>query len=273
MLSNPFSRRTPSSGADGDRQQQQILLGWNASDSPQPFGIRPGTAASPRGANPVTYDGDAPVLTVASTGSGKGRGVLIPNLLRYPGPVIVVDIKGELYQVAGRRRREMGQQVKVLDPFGLVTARSDGLNPLDLLTLPRADVDSDAEMLASLLAVGHQFSREPFWDTTAKGLLAGLIAHIANGAPGERHLGGLARLALPSRHGLRDRSGTRPERDQEPHGTRPLSRLSGSAARADAAVHTHNGVQLHQRLGQPASGGVLARLDFPVDGCVRRKAA
>ena len=86
MLSNPFSRRTPSSGADGDRQQQQILLGWNASDSPQPFGIRPGTAASPRGANPVTYDGDAPVLTVASTGSGKGRGVLIPNLLRLPRP-------------------------------------------------------------------------------------------------------------------------------------------------------------------------------------------
>ena len=79
----------------------------------------------------------------------------------------------------------------MLDPFGLVTARSDGLNPLDLLTLPRADVDSDAEMLASLLAVGHQFSREPFWDTTAKGLLAGLIAHIANGAPGERHLGDL----------------------------------------------------------------------------------
>ena len=34
----------------------------------------------------VTYDGDAPLLTCAPTGAGKGRGVLIPKLLSYPGP-------------------------------------------------------------------------------------------------------------------------------------------------------------------------------------------
>ena len=118
-------------------------------------------------------------------------GVLIPNLLSYPGPVIVMDIKGELFQVTSRRRAEMGQQIVVLDPFHLVTERSDSLNPLDLLTLPRADSDSDAEMLASLLAVGNEYSKDPFWNTTANGLIAALIAHIASYPPKERHLGQL----------------------------------------------------------------------------------
>jgi type IV secretion system protein VirD4 len=115
----------------------------------------------------------------------------MPNLLTFPGPMTAIDIKGELYQVTSRRRREMGHQVIAMDPFHLVTERSDSLNPLDLLQLPRADVDSDAEMLASLLAVGNQYSTDPFWNTTANGLIAALIAHIATYPEKERHLGQL----------------------------------------------------------------------------------
>ena len=67
----------------------------------------------PSGGDPeaVTYDGDAPLLSCAMTGAGKGRGVLIPNMLPIPAHD-AVDIKGELYQVTSRRRREMGQQVR-----------------------------------------------------------------------------------------------------------------------------------------------------------------
>ena len=46
-------------------------------------------------------------------------------------------------------------------------------------------------MLASLLAVGHAFEREPYWNTMANGLISALIAHIASQPPGERHLGHL----------------------------------------------------------------------------------
>jgi type IV secretion system protein VirD4 len=174
-----FSRKVASGRPVCDGQHQGVLLGWDKDSGPD------------GGSGAVTYDGDAPLLSCATTGAGKGRGVLIPNMLTYPGPLFAVDIKGELYQVTSRRRREMGQQVAVLDPFHLVTDRSDSLNPLDLMTLPRADIDSDAEMLASLLAVGNAFEREPYWNITANGLMAGLIAHIASGAPKERHLGQL----------------------------------------------------------------------------------
>jgi type IV secretion system protein VirD4 len=187
MLSNLFTRQA--SSPSNDLETQQLLLGVVHGVQPDSYGITPGVVV-PR-SQLVTYEGDSPLLCCAPTGSGKGRGVLIPNLSIFPGSVIAIDIKGELYQVTSRRRREMGQQVVVLDPFHLVTTHSDSLNPLDLLDLPRSDFDSDAEMIASLLAVGHEYSRESYWNDTANGLISALIAHIASYERKERHLGQL----------------------------------------------------------------------------------
>jgi type IV secretion system protein VirD4 len=186
MFTRFTSRR---SAIFGGQPLQEFWLGWETGRTPEfpDFRIRPAAAQGVLKA--VTYQGDGNLITCAPTGAGKGRGVLIPNVLMHPGPLICIDIKGEIYQVCARRRRELGQQVIALDPFGLVTKQSDCLNPLDLLCLPRSDMDSDSEMLASLLAVGNECSREPFWSNTANGLMSGLVAHIASGAPQERHFG------------------------------------------------------------------------------------
>jgi type IV secretion system protein VirD4 len=193
MSFNPFSRQVPSPSPRGGGQEQQLLLGWNGGIRPESFGFAPGSVASHGDSQAVTYDGDAHLITCAPTGAGKGRGVLIPNLLHYPGPAIVMDIKGELFQVTSRRRRQMGQQIIALDPFHLVTARSDRCNPFDLMALPRSDIESASEMLASLLAVGNELDRQPYWNVTATAVIAGLIAHIASYPPAERHLGQLRR--------------------------------------------------------------------------------
>ena len=89
------------------------------------------TAVSSGNLTPLHYDGSAHLMTVAPTGTGKGRSVVIPTLLTYPGAVVVLDPKGENYQVTARARREMGQQVIRLDPFstcgpGGRFAQSDG---------------------------------------------------------------------------------------------------------------------------------------------------
>jgi len=54
-------------------------------------------------------------------GGGKGVGAVFPNLLDYPGAILVTDIKGENYAVTARYRHEvLHQPVAALDPFGLV---------------------------------------------------------------------------------------------------------------------------------------------------------
>ena len=79
----------------------------------------------------------------------------------------------------------MGHTVYALDPFHLVRSRSDRLNPFDLMRLPGSTHEDDSEMLASNLAVGHDFTTDRYWNDTATGLLAGLCAHIATTSPPE----------------------------------------------------------------------------------------
>jgi type IV secretion system protein VirD4 len=120
------------------------------------------------------------LITIAPTGAGKFRSVLAPELLTYPGPVVCVDIKGEAYAVTARRRREMGQRVVRLDPFEVVGPSSDSLNFFDLFQLPNADLETDAQMISSILAGGASVSKDPFWDISAGGLVSGLIVYLAH---------------------------------------------------------------------------------------------
>jgi type IV secretion system protein VirD4 len=176
---NTSRRRARSEPLFSDTDTTSVFLGWEDDGRASSFGFGSnGSKKRPR-ATPVLYHGDSHLMTIAPTGAGKGIGVIIPNLLRYTGTVIAIDPKGENFQVTARRRREMGHKIVVLDPFHVVTKVSDCLNPLDLFHLPRSIMECDAEMLSSLLSVGHEFSREPYWDDTGRAILSALIAHVA----------------------------------------------------------------------------------------------
>lgn len=158
-----------------------IHLGWDTG-TPSVFGF---DKAQPAGNRLISYDGDAPVCVIAPTGSGKGRDFLIPLLLTYSGPLIVIDLKGELSAVTTRARLDMGQAVHILDPFGVTGHVSDRLNPFDLFSLDGSQLEPDAEMLSALFGEGHG-SRDPFWSDTAGGLITGLIAYVAGCEPPEK---------------------------------------------------------------------------------------
>ncbi len=60
-------------------------------------------------------------MTVAKTGSGKGVGVVIPNLLNYSGSVVVIDPKGENFIRSVYARVNLHkQEICLVDPFGEV---------------------------------------------------------------------------------------------------------------------------------------------------------
>lgn len=138
----------------------------------------------------LRFDGEAHVLSIAPTGSGKGVGAVFPNLLDYPGAVVVTDIKGENHAVTARYRRDvLRQPVEALDPFDLVGGNAR-YNPLDLIDPSRADAYDLARLIASMLVVPEPGSREPFWDDEAASLVAGIVLYVALVAdPADRHLG------------------------------------------------------------------------------------
>ncbi|GAB3951987.1 hypothetical protein GCM10028805_33070 [Spirosoma harenae] len=140
------------------------------------------------GSTALTADGSGHLLTIAPTGSGKGRSVIIPNLLHYEGPTITLDIKGEAVQIARKRRLEMGHEVVILDPFCLVDLPRAGFNPFDVFNLPNADAQTDCQMMANILA-GKRFSTDPYWDIQATNLLAGsILCQVLFGKDEEKNL-------------------------------------------------------------------------------------
>ncbi len=135
----------------------------------------------------LRYGGEGHMLTVAPARSGKGVGAVIPNLLTYPGSVIVTDLKGENYEITGEQRRVgLGQDVIALDPFGVVTPTSARFNPLSIITPGSPDAIDDANLLADLLVVRTGSGDDGHWDDEAHALLAGLIYFVATSGDAER---------------------------------------------------------------------------------------
>lgn len=126
---------------------------------------------------------DRHLLTMAPTRSGKGVSVIIPNLLTYPGSVVVIDPKGENTAVTARRRRQAGQAVFVLDPWNVTGQTPATFNPLDLLDPESPDLGDDAALIAEAMVYAPSGEGETHWTEEARGLLAGLVLHVATAAP------------------------------------------------------------------------------------------
>lgn len=123
----------------------------------------------------LRYHGQAHLLTIAPTRSGKGVGTIIPNLLTARRSIVCIDPKGENARIAGRQREALGS-VWYLDPFELSGHPGARYNPLDRLTPDSLDVAEDAMTLADALVFDAEQS-DPHWNEEAKALLAGIILY------------------------------------------------------------------------------------------------
>nr|CCU56629.1 Conjugal transfer protein TraG [Achromobacter denitrificans] len=135
------------------------------------------------------------VVTVAPTGSGKGIGAVIPNLLDYPGSALVLDVKGENAAVTARARRALGQAVYSVDPFAVNGDGGAAFNVLDRLDVWNPDCVSESAILADALVIAESKGDAVHFDESAKNFLQGLMLHIAGLDDAERrNLGELRRL-------------------------------------------------------------------------------
>lgn len=134
-----------------------------------------------KGGTPIGIGDNRHVVLCAGSRAGKGRNCLIPTLLEYGGSVLVVDPKGELANITARKRKDMGQRICIVDPFGETAERLKpfrvGFNPMTLLRKDSEKIIEDAGLLADALVPAE--SHDPHWDDSARSLVEGLLLHVA----------------------------------------------------------------------------------------------
>lgn len=115
----------------------------------------------------LTLGGPEHVMLYAPTRTGKGVGVVIPNLLSWPGSVVVLDIKRENWTATAGFRAARGQQVILFDPFDPAgrTARFNPLGHIDRQD-PAAVLTLLQKMAAMLFPTPTH--TDPFWSEAAR---------------------------------------------------------------------------------------------------------
>jgi type IV secretion system protein VirD4 len=130
------------------------------------------------------YLGPSHILTMAPTRAGKGVGAVVPSLLRYPGSVVCMDIKGENFHVTHRQRIADGGEVYVLDPFRVTGNHGFHAysNPFDTIDTHGARSDralDDCKILAEMLVEEEGKENRHFTDE-GRSLLACFMLYVCH---------------------------------------------------------------------------------------------
>ena len=90
------------------------------------------------------------VILAAPTRSGKGVGIVIPNLLDYQESLVVLDIKQENFDLTSGWRESVGHEIYLFNPFA-EDRRSHRWNPLTYVSADPAFRVSDLMSIAAML--------------------------------------------------------------------------------------------------------------------------
>jgi type IV secretion system protein VirD4 len=123
------------------------------------------------------------VVTIAPPGSGKTQCNVFPNLLTWPGPAVVLDISGDIYEhTAAWREKHIGPVYKFspLEPEA-----SHKYNPLTFVRSEPDFIWEDSRLLAEMMIV-PSLSSDPFWENEARTVLTAAIAHACYSNPPEQ---------------------------------------------------------------------------------------
>ncbi|MGX1100506.1 type IV secretory system conjugative DNA transfer family protein [Amorphus sp. MBR-141] len=172
-----------------DLEAAGLFVGSKRAPDAIEVGIAEPPAVTP--AVPLFHQGEGHILTIASTGAGKGQRYILPTLMTYGGPVLCLDPKGENFRATGLQRDLMGGVFKWA-PFDR-NGETHAFNPLDVIE----DWD-DARVVADLLITPSDSGEKRFWDHSARDVVRGLIMYVRTLEPERRTMREVVRLLYAS---------------------------------------------------------------------------
>ncbi|MDB5448286.1 MAG: virD4 [Phenylobacterium sp.] len=175
---------------------------------------RTGIVLGRKGGATLVFGGPEHVMLYAPTRTGKGVGVVIPNLLSWPDSVVVLDVKRENWEATAGFRASHGQAVFLFDPLD-PEGRTARFNPLGHVA--REDpvqVLDELQKLAAMLFPPPDHG-DAFWAESARTGFIGVGAYVAEtrelpfslGSIYAELTGGDARVGLPQAITNRRRAG------------------------------------------------------------------
>ncbi|OEU71020.1 MAG: hypothetical protein BA863_07690 [Desulfovibrio sp. S3730MH75] len=123
----------------------------------------------------LTFDGMGHLLTVAGSGAGKSVSIAIPNVLNWKGNLVVHDPKGELAFKGAERRRELGHNVVVFNPFD---ENTDTVNVIDWLSSDSPNLIEDVEAVVGWLMGENKSKGDTYFDDEGAKLVQALLLYL-----------------------------------------------------------------------------------------------
>lgn len=127
------------------------------------------------------------VMLAAPTRSGKGVGVVVPNLLEYGESVVVLDIKQENHTLTSGWRARQGQSVYLFNPFA-EDLKTHRWNPLSYVSPDARFRVSDIQNIATMLYPDGA-DEQKFWVAQARNAFQALVLYLFDNFNDERMMG------------------------------------------------------------------------------------
>ncbi len=115
-------------------------------------------------------------IVIAPTRSGKGVGIVVPNLLNWPDSLICLDIKHENFKKTAGFRKEHGHDVFMWSPLDQ-NGQSHRYNPLNAVSKDPYQRISDIQIIANIL-IKDPVKSDPVWASEARALFVGLALYV-----------------------------------------------------------------------------------------------
>jgi len=128
----------------------------------------------------LVFNGDLHAFLAAPTGSGKGVGFVVPNLMYWEGSAVVLDIKGENHTLtAGFRATTLRQEVFFFNPLQ-EDGRTHRFNPLSYVREGDLSI-ADVQLIGHILVPAE--GNDPYWADAARDLFTGLSLLVLDVGP------------------------------------------------------------------------------------------